>query len=248
MHRSVPGLTIEAVDLTGSTNADLLARRDTLHGPTLLIAEHQSAGRGRAGRSWHSEREQSLTCSLAWPFALPQYALAGLSLAVGVALADTLALFDLEVMLKWPNDVLYRGRKVAGILIETASGAAQPLYAVIGIGINLQPSNQLTQRVDQPIGALGLASQRELVVAGLLDQLGATLQQFERQGFPAFAARWNALHLHAGQQVTLSDQGRVLMQGAAVGVDAQGRLLIDTERGRETVLAGDVSLRLLERT
>jgi BirA family biotin operon repressor/biotin-[acetyl-CoA-carboxylase] ligase len=244
---AVPGLTIEVVAETGSTNADLLARLDQLSAPLLLIAEQQTAGRGRAGRSWQSARGASLTFSLAWRFRLPLQALAGLPLAVGVALAETLATLQLPVQLKWPNDVLCNGRKLAGVLIETAHDrqSGDRLWAVIGIGINLASDAALTARIDQPVAALAdvLEIDRELLLAALLDRLCLTLQEFEQFGFPAFTERWNALHLHRGQHIAIVDHGQPVLDGVALGVDDQGRLLVQTASGRSAVVAGDVSLR-----
>ncbi|MFT5589838.1 MAG: BirA family biotin operon repressor/biotin-[acetyl-CoA-carboxylase] ligase [Bradyrhizobium sp.] len=247
---AVPGLTIEAVAETGSTNADLLARLDGLRGPVLLVADQQNAGRGRAGRTWHSERGASLTFSLAWPVRVPLQALVGLPLAIGVALAGVLTGYGIAAQLKWPNDVLADGSKLAGILIETAVDR-QPdarLWAVIGIGINLTDNAALAARIGQPVAALpdAQAIDRDQLLAALLSQLCLTLQEFEEAGFAAFAARWNALHLHRGQPVRIIDQGQAVVEGIAAGVDAQGRLLLDTPEGRRTVVAGDVSLRAVE--
>ncbi len=247
---AVPGLTIEVVPLTGSTNADLLARVDQLRAPVVRVAERQSAGRGRAGRSWHSAADASLTFSLAWRFRLPVQALVGLPLAVGVALAEVLAALAVPVQLKWPNDVLADGRKLAGILIETAHGRAEnaPLWAVIGIGINLKSSPELAALIEQPVATLAQAIGNPDVndlLARILNRLFLVLQEFEQAGFAAFSARWNALHLHRGQQVVITDRGQTVLRGAARGVDDLGRLLIDTAHGCSAVVAGDVSLRAL---
>ena len=120
-----PQVAIEVVAETGSTNADLLARIDRLAVPTLLAAERQTAGRGRAGRTWISAPGESLTFSLAWKFKRPVQDLLGLPLAVGVVIAEVLAKFNVAVQLKWPNDVLKDGKKLAGILIETTAAKSQ---------------------------------------------------------------------------------------------------------------------------
>ena len=240
-------VAVEVVAETGSTNADLLARAATLTGPTLLIAEHQSAGRGRAGRSWLSEAGSSLTFSLAWKFDGPLTRLLGLPLAVGVALADALHALNVPVQLKWPNDVERDGAKLAGILIETAP-ADGAIWAVIGIGLNLVMPDDLEQRIGRPVASAPWLAQmdRDILMAALLDSLSATLTSFAQHGFGAFAARWNARHAYQGQRVTISDAGVVRHQGVALGVDDSGCLLLDCDGQRITIVAGDVSLRRAE--
>jgi BirA family biotin operon repressor/biotin-[acetyl-CoA-carboxylase] ligase len=247
-------VAVELVAETGSTNTDLLARVVRLDGPLLLIAESQTAGRGRAGRAWHSDPGAGLTFSLAWRFRLPLQALAGLPLAVGVALAKALALLDVEIRLKWPNDVLKDGNKLAGILIETApvAGTDQAIWAVIGVGLNLAiPQRMRTQMSTQMSTQLGCpaalpALDCNLLMAALLDGLSEALLQFEAAGFSAFAADWSRLHAYQGRQVSILDGGRILHEGVAIGVDNSGRLLLQTATGQVAVMAGDVSLRAQE--
>jgi BirA family biotin operon repressor/biotin-[acetyl-CoA-carboxylase] ligase len=239
---------VEVVAETGSTNADLMARAAQLRRPTLLIAEHQSAGRGRAGRSWLSAPGDSLTFSLAWKFAGSPQRLLGLPLAVGVALAETLAALDVPVKLKWPNDLLKDGSKQAGILIETQGAADGGTWTVIGIGLNLLMPDQLEERIGRSVAAAPWLARmdRDALVASLLDALAAAMEQFDAAGFAAFRARWDALHAWHGQPVAIVDNGATLQHGVAAGVDDSGRLLLDTDAGRIAVLAGDVSLRLRE--
>jgi BirA family biotin operon repressor/biotin-[acetyl-CoA-carboxylase] ligase len=242
-------VAIEVVACTGSTNADLLARIDQLAGPVLLVAHTQTAGRGRAGRNWHAAPDASLTFSLAWPFRQPLHALVGLPLAVGVALAEALAAQGAAVNLKWPNDVLHGGLKVGGILIETATAkdacGDTVNWAVIGVGLNLALPDDLAQQIDRPAAALSslVALDRNSLMATLLNRLAQALRQFEEAGFAAFMARWNRLHAHAGQAIDIVDHGKIVQQGVAIGVDAIGRLLLDTAAGQVAVMAGDVSLR-----
>jgi BirA family biotin operon repressor/biotin-[acetyl-CoA-carboxylase] ligase len=241
---------IKVVDETGSTNADLLAGVASLQSPVLLIAERQTAGRGRAGRTWLSAPGASLTFSLAWKFALPLHSMVGLPLAVGVALAEALAELGVEVQLKWPNDVLHEGGKLAGILIETASVDAdtQSCWAVIGIGINLMLDPEMAAQIGRPVAHVPQLTgrDRDELMATLLNSLARAAVLFEQEGFDAFAERWNGLHAYTGQPVSILDQGRVLHEGAAVGVDRSGRFLLDTSAGRTAVMAGDVSLRTRE--
>lgn len=237
---------IDVVAETGSTNADLMARAAQLTRPTLLIAKHQSAGRGRAGRSWLSAPGDSLTFSLAWRFDRPPQQLLGLPLAVGVALAEALAALAVPVQLKWPNDVLKDGGKLAGVLIETQGAPGGGTWAVIGIGLNLAMPDRLEQLIGRTVATAPWLARMDTdaLMAALIDALAAAMDQFARVGFGAFRVRWDALHAWRGQPVTIVDQGALLQQGVAVGVDDSGRLLLDTDAGRVAVLAGDVSLRL----
>lgn len=244
--RSNANVNVEVVEETGSTNADLLARAPSLEAPVLLVARNQTAGRGRAGRSWLSSSEGSLTFSLAWRFEGGVNRLAGLPLAVGVALAETLDRLGVQVGLKWPNDVLRDGDKLAGILIETQSAPGGGVWAVIGIGLNLLMPDELEAQIGRSVASLPWLARmdRNELMAALLDGLAEALREFERAGFAAFAARWNLRHAWQGETVTILDRGTVLHEGAAAGVDDAGRLLLDTVDGRITVLAGDVSLRV----
>jgi len=240
------GIDVEVVEETGSTNADLLARAASLQAPLLLVARNQTAGRGRAGRSWLSSSAGSLTFSLAWRFegGLPR--LTGLPLAVGVALAETLDGLGVQVGLKWPNDVLRDGDKLAGILIETQAAPQGGVWAVIGIGLNLVMPDELEAQIGRSVASLPWLARmdRNALLAALLDGLAGALGEFERAGFAAFAARWNRRHAWQGELVTVLDGGTVLHEGSAAGVDDAGRLLLDTGEGRIAVLAGDVSLRV----
>ena len=240
------GVAVEVVHETGSTNADLLARAASLTEPLLLVAEHQTAGRGRAGRSWLSSPEGSLTFSLAWRFEGGPEALFGLPLAFGVALAETLAGLGVQVQLKWPNDVLKDGDKLAGILVETQSAPGGGIWAVTGIGLNLLMPDEMEARLGRSAaGVPWLARmERDALVAALLDGLAAALREFAARGFAAFSARWNLRHAWQGETVVLLDVGKVVQEGLAAGVDDSGRLLLDTADGRVPVLAGDVSLRV----
>lgn len=240
-------LVIEVVDQTGSTNSDLLQRVGSLDEPVLLIAENQTGGRGRAGRIWHSAPGASLTFSLAWPFERALHELAGLTLAASMALVRALKDFGVRAELKWPNDVLKEGSKLAGVLIETATNADK-VWAVIGVGLNLALPDELETRIGQQVADARWLAQldRNTLMAGLLDQLVAMLQTFDAQGFESLRGEWNSLHAYAGKQVMVVDQGRVLHDGLAVGVDAHGRLLLETVSGRIAIASGDVSLRAKE--
>lgn len=246
---SAQAIDIRFVAETGSTNADLLAEIGHLDGPTLLWAESQTAGRGRAGRHWYSTAGSTLTFSLAWKFAMPMQALAGLSLAVGVVVVETLSEFEITARLKWPNDVLKDGDKLAGILVETALDKIDhsSIWAVIGVGINLSQAPQLSAKIGRKVAdAPELLAQREKLMAALLNNFSKALPIFEKNGFTAFAASWNKLDAYAGRAVNIQDQGKTLHSGKSIGVDQGGQLILDTATGRVAIVAGDVSLRITE--
>jgi BirA family biotin operon repressor/biotin-[acetyl-CoA-carboxylase] ligase len=242
---SATHVAIETVSETGSTNADLLARIGSLPGPLLRIAGNQTAGRGRTGRSWLSSPGAALMFSLAWPFKGPLHKMSGLPMAVGVALAETIASLGVPVQIKWPNDLLRDGAKLAGILVETQK-TDDAIWAVIGCGVNLLMPDELEAQIGREVASAPWLAQmdRNQLMAALLSRLAAVLAEFDDTGFAPFAERWNALHAWQGMEVMLLDQGAVVQQGRAAGVDAIGRLLLDTGAGRVEILSGDVSLRL----
>jgi BirA family biotin operon repressor/biotin-[acetyl-CoA-carboxylase] ligase len=251
MHSHADRVAIRAVAETGSTNADLLAAVDTLDGPTFLVADLQSAGRGRAGRPWHTRATSSMTFSLAWPVATTTQSIAGLSLAIGVVIAESLKSLGIDVELKWPNDVLRNGAKLAGILIEVANrrkAAQKTTWVVIGIGLNLDVPDAVAQSIGREVASASelVHWEREMILAKFVANLANALVQFEQQGFGAFTARWNALHAYEGQEVVILNEGNIVHAGRAVGIDESGRFLMDTRDGQIAVAAGDVSLRLRE--
>ena len=268
-------VVIEVVRETGSTNADLLARLgatgsavnggapDAQPGPLLLVAHRQTAGRGRAGRQWMSDAG-SLTFSVAWRFTRPLSGLVGLPLVVGVALAEVLRARGVDVGLKWPNDVLLDGQKLAGVLIETTAvtgrasdadvvgRAGDGTWAVIGVGLNLVASADVVEHASglAPASAIARlpATDRNQLLAELLDALADCLPRFDATGFAPWTPRWNALHVFAGREVRILDGARELHFGRALGVDHSGRLLLQTNAGTVAVMAGDVSLRPVTET
>ena len=248
-------VAIEVVSETGSTNLDLLARLQVpppamLKQATLLLAERQTQGKGRAGRVWHSANSAtggvSLTFSLAWPFSGALQDLQGLPLVVGVALAEALEAQSVRVQLKWPNDILRNGQKLGGILIASVSQSATQQWAVIGVGLNLAVSDALEAQIGHKVADARWLAQQDgnLFMATLLNHLVSVLQTFEQTGLAAFVDCWNQWHAYQGQAVQIIDHGQVLHQGVAIGVDSSGCLLLNTGKGQVAVLAGDVSLRV----
>lgn len=231
----LPGFTVEILPEIDSTNSELMRRiRAQRFEPTLLVAERQSAGRGRMGKPWQGEVGASLSFSLALPLAPHDWA--GLSLAVGMAVARSL---HPDLRLKWPNDVWLADRKLGGILIETTALDEQR-HAVIGIGLNIQPRDG----AGLATAPASLSEVRPDWDAGhALREIAAPLvrmvQAFEREGFAPLRAGFDALDLLKGRPLRLSDG----TTGTGEGVDADGALLLRTDTGQQRVTSAEVSVR-----
>jgi len=272
----LPGLSVEVLERCVSTNSALLerarvevrpepdnaevmvhrsvesaafGRRAADIQPCLLVAEHETGGRGRLGRSWQSAPGASLTFSLSLPIARADWS--GLSLVVGLALAEALdprqPAASPRIGLKWPNDLWLmdgpaRGRKLGGVLIETVAAGPTRL-AVIGVGLNVKPVPDVEANT-------GFACLHEIdptltapaALHRVAAPLAAALHRFQNEGFAGFAAEFAARDLLAGQPVRTTQQG--LAEGIARGVDASGALQVQTADGVVAVTSGEVSVRL----
>lgn len=230
---------------TDSTNSRAMAAaQDDAHGQ-VYVAEQQTSGRGRRGRAWISPFAANLYLSLVWRFAGGAAAISGLSLAVGVACARALARCGLQgLSLKWPNDLLLEGRKLGGILLEMTGDAAGPCQVIVGVGVNVAMPPQASA-IDQPwtdLAQAGLRVRRSELVALLLNELVALLDDFAGRGFAGVRAEWEAMDAFRGQPVALL-AGSAERRGIARGVDDSGALLLETDRGLEAVHGGELSLR-----
>jgi BirA family biotin operon repressor/biotin-[acetyl-CoA-carboxylase] ligase len=236
-------------DEVDSTNTVLLARAaNGAPSGTVLAVERQTGGRGRLGRPWHAGVGEALTFSLLWRFARGAGALSGLSLAVGSALARALEAEGAKgIGLKWPNDILWKGRKLAGILIELSGDALGPTAAVIGAGANMRLSAATRQRIGQPAAdleaACGEAPDRNRLLARMLAELAATLDNFARDGFAPLRADWERRHAHQGRRVTLIFPDGSRQAGRAGGVADDGSFLLETRVGTRRYHSGEISLR-----
>ena len=261
----LPGFTAQVLPEIDSTNTELLRRfKSGQPEPTLLVAEQQTAGRGRLGRQWHSQRGESLTFSLG--LALEPVDWSGLSLAVGISLAESLdpaLAADRHIGLKWPNDLWLctkQGeRKLAGILVETASWEGQR-YVVIGVGINISAaalaavadaSGTSASNLSSPnVSPMPPAALQELVAgidapAALLRvvaPLVQTLQAFAQFGFAPFQSRFARRDVLAGRSVSVFD-GKNALEGSAFGVGVAGALLVHTADGMKEITSSEVSVR-----
>lgn len=265
----LPGFTVEILPEVDSTNSELMrrARAGRLE-PVLLVTEQQTAGRGRMGRQWLSGAVargfaagppqdetnplgggdahavasvgamSALTFSLGLSLAPADWS--GLSLAVGLSVAQSL---HPDIRLKWPNDLWWHDRKLAGILIETANWgeASASRYVVIGIGVNIRTpvaEGLSTEPVglDELLPGLGAPQALARIAANLVQ----AVQAFEARGFAPFQGKFNALDALAQLPVTLSDG----LQGVALGVDTSGALLVSTAQGVQRVTSAEVSVRV----
>ena len=246
--RQAARFEIHVLDQTGSTNTDLLdlAVQGARSG-SVLAAESQTHGRGRRGRDWHSSPGGALTFSILWRFDQGAGFLSGLSLVVGISLVRVLKKHGAaDVMLKWPNDLLWRHLKLAGILIELAGDVMGPTVAVIGIGINLRLPDSVKARIDQPVvdlARIGVAEDRNLLFAEILDELGNMLRKFSAEGFAPFRQEWDRLHAYQDKMVRVRMPDKSEIEGRVQGVGDDGALLLHTRSGQRKFYGGELSLR-----
>lgn len=232
---------------TESTNADAAQRilAGNSHG-VCIAAEQQTAGRGRRGRQWLSPFAKNLYFSVIWEFSSGAAALEGLSLCVGVAVARALKHLGAESpSLKWPNDVLLNGRKVAGILLEMQGDPAGICQVIIGIGLNVRMGEADVSTIDQPwtdLAAAGVSAGRNEVLAAVLAELYQALTCYSEQGFAPFHAEWEALDAYRDREVVVI-LGDNRVAGRACGVEKNGGLVVETSSGRRVFHGGEVSLR-----
>ena len=237
---------IEITSAIGSTNTELVSRgqKRDIHG-CVLAAEVQLAGRGRRGRNWISPFGQNIAMSLGTNLDTPPTQIGSVSLVVGLAVAHAIeSLGDVHVQLKWPNDVLLDGKKVAGILIELID-ASQPARLVIGVGINVRsaPGREVTGDYSATCLSDHLSScLRNDVSARLIEQIVTITQEFERRGLQGFIDDWEQRDYLKNRLVTLSG-GSTDVIGTALGIDKEGAYLIQTDNDIHRAIGGDLSLR-----
>ena len=245
-------LTIEVVDQIESTSSELMrrAQRRDIHG-VALAAEWQTAGRGRRGRAWTAIAGGSLTFSLGWKFEQGAGFLAGLSLAVGVAVVRALESEKFkDVALKWPNDLIHRHLKVGGILIELNGDALGPTTTVVGVGLTVRIPPAARKDIPVPVtdratvaGRKAPAIDRNRLLAALLTELASVLDVYARQGFAPFAAEWQHRHAYQGKAVRLLLPDGATVSGKVAGVDASGALVLADGPRRARYLSGEITLR-----
>mgnify|MGYP000964481968 FL=1 len=231
-----------------SSNDEIMAlarqSADLAH-KALCVAHFQTKGRGRQGRSWVNRQGECLMFSLGWTFDKPQYELGSLALVVALACRRALADIGLDVNIKWPNDLVVANDKLAGILIETAR-VENKTVAIIGIGINFVLPKEVenatsVQALFQTASKQGVSVQT--LLNAVLAQLDALLNEYAQNGFASCVGEYNAANRDTDRPVLLLQEGRVVHEGVVKGVDAQGALRLQTDKGEKTIVSGEISLR-----
>ena len=246
IREQLTGLNIETS--LDSTNSALQRLPLIQQHAAAILAEFQSAGRGRRGRQWHSPHGRNLYLSLGWKFEKPLTELGCLPLVLALSAAQALARIGLKGhRVKWPNDLLLGGRKFCGCLVEVKGDAKGPCHAVLGVGINvLMPESEVANEIDQPWtdlqSQLPTCSRNDLA-ALLLEELIKQLVLFEKQGFSPFRDTWAEMDGLAGRLVNVQS-GCSLLQGTARGIDDQGALLLDTGEEVLNLHVGEVSVKI----
>lgn len=229
-----------------NTYARRLAQQGASEGE-VVIAERQSDGRGRLGRSWESPPYCNLYCSLLLRPTLAPAQAPQITLMAAVALADTVASFVSEPpAIKWPNDILLQGKKLAGILTESSCDSQHIEFVILGIGVNLNFSSELMpevirHRATSLMEIAGKTISRESFLRRLIHDLDRCYAILEDSGFDAIAPRWQARFGLRGKRVRV-EMGSEMLTGRAVGIDRDGALLVEDDRGKhQRVVAGDVT-------
>lgn len=239
---------LEVLHQLGSTNSHLMEQ--ALEGAPsgyACLAEQQTAGRGRRGRQWVSPFGCNIYLSLLWRFGKGPAELSGLSLAAGLGVVRSLEQLGVEdARLKWPNDVLWDGRKLAGLLLEVAGEADGPSRVVLGLGINTRLDPEYGEMIDQPWTDLsripgGTDISRNQLAARLLENLSEILQRFEQEGLQPLIGEWQRYDLYHGQPVSLR-VGEKLLKGINRGINSDGALLLEQGDKLSPFHGGEVSL------
>lgn len=233
-----------------STNSALLAAAPPARDRAIvLLAEHQFGGRGRRGRSWVAPPGGAICLSVAWSYADMPADLPALSLVVGLCVSDALAECGVDTQLKWPNDLVTRGGKLGGILIEMRAEAGGPAHVVVGIGLNVMLDAEARAAVaatnntaDDIRANVETVPSRSGLVAAVLARLVPALAEFPRTGFTPQVAHWNSRDALRDREVRIDNAGEIT-RGIARGVDAHGALLVETPAGVQRFISGEVSVR-----
>ncbi|QZY94659.1 bifunctional biotin--[acetyl-CoA-carboxylase] ligase/biotin operon repressor BirA [Pantoea dispersa] len=237
---------LAVIPVIDSTNQYLLDRMDQLNSGYACIAEYQQAGRGRRGRKWFSPFGANLYMSMYWRLEQGPAAAMGLSLVIGIVMAEVIqSLGAADVRVKWPNDLYLQDRKLAGILVELTGKTGDAAQIVMGAGINLVMRGEGTAEINQGwinLQEAGIEINRNELAARLINRLREALPLFERDGLAPFVGRWEALDnfIHRPVKLLIGDHE---VHGIARGIDKQGGLLLEQDGEIKSWVGGEISLR-----
>lgn len=238
--------SIAVLPVIDSTNQYLLERLDKLQSGDACIAEYQQAGRGRRGRQWFSPFGANLYLSMYWRLEQGPAAAVGLSLVIGIVMAEVLQELGAEnVRVKWPNDLYLNDRKLAGILVELTGKTGDAAQIVIGAGINLAMRNVATDVINQSwinLQEAGINIDRNALAIKIIKELRKALQLFEDEGLVPFLSRWESLDNFINRQVKLIIGDREI-HGISRGINEQGGLLLEQDGVIKPWVGGEISLR-----
>jgi BirA family biotin operon repressor/biotin-[acetyl-CoA-carboxylase] ligase len=228
-----------------STNTEVQKCSSSSADSWVVVAEHQTHGRGRRGRTWVSPVGANIYFSMAVSFDLGVAAMEGLSLVVGLALVRTLdTLGCSRAGLKWPNDLQVDGKKIAGILLEISGDVAGPCDVVIGVGLNINMPSSFAQEIGQPYTdlrtELGHLPDRNRVVAQMILHIDLALSMFRQEGFEPFRSEWESRDVYKGRLVELT-AGKRKVRGRVAGLTTTGGLRLETEAGEQIMTGGEIS-------
>lgn len=239
---------VEVHNVIDSTNSYLMRRLPNQNTPgQVCIAEYQSAGRGRRGRQWISPFGSHIYMSMYWSLEQGMSSAMGLSVVAALAVSDAIkALYKTDVELKWPNDIYFKGVKLAGILIDLEGQAMEPCHCVIGIGLNINMPAKSAELVDQPwtdlSSAIGVEIDRNILAASIISALIKRLEVHSETGISTMVAQWHEHDVYFNKAVSLIT-GDKATRGICRGINAQGALLLEVNGKVSPVYGGEVSLR-----
>ena len=240
---------IQIFDEIDSTNSESLRQIQSGNIENrVVVASSQTAGRGRRGRQWLSPKNGGIYLSLTRRFSMEANALQALSLVTAISVVDALQKFGAQgLQLKWPNDVLFEQKKLAGILLELQQ-KENSCFVVFGIGVNIELSADSLDSIDREVTDLNSIinepPSHEILLAGLLNKLCRSLEKYESSGFSSFEERWNDLDCYRMNDIEIQN-GESRIIGKSLGVDSYGSLLLQTAKGIQSINGGEVFPSLL---
>lgn len=234
---------IEVFQEIDSTNL-YLKNCNNMSAQRICLAEQQTAGRGRMGRYWYSPSAENLYLSFLYPFNMELPKLTGLSLVVGISCIEALEKLGIKekIELKWPNDGMYQGKKLFGILVETQASALDSYVAIIGIGMNVNMCDFTEELVNKCASLYNITGEyldRNLLAIELIETLRTNCKKLTTSSLASFSAQWQKYDGYYGKTITINNQN---YNGIARGIDAQGNLLLELADGTIKILnSGDIN-------